>query len=433
MTKFKYEYNLELEMFDFEEIDKTKQEPPQKGLQERLMMAWAAQYGGMSYKNWLLVAEKYPTITEASQDSFALLHPILKEKLQNKFEKLKIDSNTNINLEKFAKQIQNHNLKFLIYSDEDYPVQFKILSDPPIAFYYKGDLEVMKTQKKLTVVGSRSFSSYAEYILNNALPPILSPQLCVVSGLALGIDALAHELCLKNKNKGAKMIGITGSGLDYNSFYPQKNIDLATQIIEQGGLVLSEYPPGVGGMAWNFPARNRLLASLGNCTWVVQASLKSGSLLTASIALELGKSVATSPADVRDKSFEGNLELMKNGAVIVTEPSDLITLLGISGNGGASSSKININANIDPNTTLLGESKFGLKVSAKTHPVPINFNTPEEKMVFEALQQNSQNIDQIADKTNLNASQIATALTMMEMQNLVFNSGQNVWQVLSQN
>jgi DNA processing protein len=357
---------------------------------QKALLAWASYYGGLDYGSWLEIQNYYPSLGVAFEDKFELLPNLkFKQKCRQKFK--------NYNQSLFLEQIQKAGLSFVVYGEFDYPECFKVLHSPPLVIYYKGDLRVFNAKKFLTVVGSRTFASYAEYILNYILPLSFSSDLVVVSGLALGIDALAHQLVVSKKETGTRTIGIIGSGLDYQSFYPKNNWDLSLKIIENEGLVMSEYPPFAGAMPHHFLARNRLLAVISDITWVVQAGLKSGSLITANLALELGKNVATTPADIRDKSFEGNLQLIKNGAVILSEPEDLRQLVGL---------------------------------EKRQESLSFGFENPMEGKIFEVLGSTSLNLDQISIKTGLEVKQVAVCLTMLEMQGVVFNSGQNLWQRL---
>jgi DNA processing protein len=216
----------------------------------------------------------------------------------------------------------------------------------------------------------------------------------VVSGLAVGIDAVSHNIALQNN---AKTVGVIGSGLDQKSFYPSQNWHIRNKIIESGGCVLSEYAPGRLPNIYTFPQRNRILAALTDLTWVVQASLKSGSLITALQARELGKTLATTPADIRNKSFDGNLKLLKEGCQIVSEAQDIISLLGLK-------SHPEIQAN-------------------KT----IQFGSDDEKKLYEVLTIQPQNVENIAKSCKMLVTEVSGHLTMLELSGLALSVGSNEW------
>jgi DNA processing protein len=217
----------------------------------------------------------------------------------------------------------------------------------------------------------------------------------VVSGLALGVDTLAHQIALQAQSA---TVGIIGSGLDFDSFYPAENWGLKQQILEQGGLVISEYPPGTEPVSYNFPKRNRLLAALGSVVWVVQAGQKSGSLITASLARDLGKTVATVPGSIYDDSLAGNLNLLRDGANLILEFTDLWQLLGLS----------------------------------KYQPVTVNreqpvFNSAEEQLVWQQLSAEPQLLEDLSRRLQMEIQELSQHLTMLELHNLAVCVGENLW------
>ena len=286
-----------------------------------------------------------------------------------------------------------------VYGFDEYPLNFEHLSDAPSVIYYRGNWNLIKSSSKITIVGSRNLNHYSESIVNKILKPALemNQSLVTVSGLALGIDALAHQISLE---AGIKTIGIVGSGLDKNSFYPSANWNLCENIINSDGLVISEYPPLTKATVYSFPRRNRLLACLSKLTWVVSASIKSGSLITARLANEFGNTVATTPANILDSNHLGNLELLKNGANIISEPQDILDLM-------------NLNS---------------YKINQISETIDLTFLSDDQKLVYEALGFESTNIDILSEKLSFETNYLISNLTLLELSGLAINTGENNWQ-----
>jgi DNA processing protein len=297
-------------------------------------------------------------------------------------------------IDKFQKDLTEHDLQIVSILNPDYCPKFRILAEPPLVLYYQGELSSLLETQLLTVVGSRSAGLYAQQLLKKVLEPLCRLGLGVVSGLALGVDTLGHQTAADSQ---ALNIAVIGSGLDRSSFYPKENWRLMQQILEQGGLILSEYTPGTPPNNYHFPRRNRLLAALSELTWVVQAGLKSGSLITATAAQELGKTVATTPGSVLEPELAGNLKLLKDGANLVSEPEDVLQILGLSQHP---------------------------KIQAPTEP---SFGSPEEKLIWQHLSLVPQPAEELAKQTGLNINQLGSLLTMLELQNLAICTGDNLW------
>ncbi len=361
-------------------------------LDSRILLAYLADSISLNSPKLNAISQRYETLDEAVADDFDELR-------SDKLRWLKKWDETKENLADKVEALNNNLLKdqisLLLHTDPEYPTWLKNLDDFPLALYYQGDVSKLSQTLALTVVGSRNVDIYGQLLLEKILGPVCKLGVGVVSGLALGIDAAAHKVALDN---GSWTIGVIGSGLDQRSFYPNQNWALRTRILNTGGLVVSEYPPNKMPNVYTFPQRNRILAALTDLTWVAQASLNSGSLITALRARDLGKTVATTPADIRDVNFGGNLKLLKEGSQIITESEDILTLLGL-----------------------------------KTHPeiqpvsAPTTFASPSEKLVYEKLTIKPTKIDDLASELNMPSHEISTHLTMLELNNLVLNIGENQW------
>lgn len=205
-----------------------------------------------------------------------------------------------------------------------YPNQLKNIYDPPAKLYVLGNWSILN-QRNFAIVGSRKATQYGKKIAMQISKELAENGLNVVSGLAIGIDSYAHLGCLQVKDAG-KTIAVLGSGLDV--IYPKENRKLAEQIINSGGCIISEYPIGSKIEKNNFPQRNRIISGLSEGILVVEASQKSGALITAEFGAEQGKEVFAVPGDINKEQSEGCNLLIKDGANVVTSSQDIIYIIG---------------------------------------------------------------------------------------------------------
>lgn len=205
------------------------------------------------------------------------------------------------------------------------------LHDIPEKMYIAGKLPEVTideygraTPRILTVVGSRKYTTYGKLAIEKLLSSLAGSDVVIISGLALGIDSLAHETALKNN---LITLAVPGSGLDAKVIYPRTHLSLAEDIVEASGGLLSEFEPTMSAAQWTFPARNRIMAALSDAVLVVEATEKSGTLITARQALELGRDIGAIPGDIFSDSSYGTNMLIKEGAYMVRNQDDLYDLL----------------------------------------------------------------------------------------------------------
>lgn len=202
------------------------------------------------------------------------------------------------------------------------------IPQPPKKLYIEGTLP-QKGSLYLGVVGSRKYTTYGKDVCEKLLSGLAGYPIVIVSGLALGIDTLAHENALKN---GLTTIAFPGSGLDTSVLYPRSNVNLARRIIESGGCLLSEFEPKTGAAEWTFPTRNRLMAGLCRALLVIEAEEKSGTLITARLATEYNRDVLTVPGSIFSASSVGANNLIRQGATPITSAADILQALGFEPN-----------------------------------------------------------------------------------------------------
>ena len=217
-------------------------------------------------------------------------------------------------------------IKTLTVTDTIYPPLLRQIAAPPKQLYYRGNKDLLSHPSLLAVVGSREPSDYGKGAAQSLLPTLVQAGIVIVSGLAYGIDSLAHTIAVAASKP---TIAVLGCGLDQSVLYPRENIDLANAIVASGGLLLSEYAPTTTVQRYHFPARNRIIAGLCKVTLVLQAARKSGSLITARLAAESNREVAVIPGRINDPLSAGTNELLRDGAHCILEPADILDLYGL--------------------------------------------------------------------------------------------------------
>lgn len=200
-----------------------------------------------------------------------------------------LDNDYRIGIEKYIEYMRKNSIRLIKIYDEEYPKRLKQIYDAPMYLYVKGDISILN-ENSIAIVGSRLCSKYGAMTAQKFAKQLSNSNINIVSGLAKGIDTYAHIGCL---NSGGKTIAVLGNGLD--TIYPKENIKIADKILENGGVIISEYVIGTKPERLNFPARNRIISGISSGVLVVEAGEKSGSLITVDFALEQGKEIFVIP------------------------------------------------------------------------------------------------------------------------------------------
>lgn len=246
---------------------------------------------------------------------------------------------------------------------KDHPLLSRLLEldTVPKGLYIRGQLPNITidtlgraTPRILTVVGARKNTSYGKHVVEHLLSLLEQEEVVIVSGLALGIDGEAHETALKHN---LITIAIPGSGLGERSIYPSSHRALAKEILENNGTLISELEDAEHAAQWTFPARNRIMAALSDAVLVIEAEEKSGTLITARQALELGRDIGAVPGDIFSDTSRGPLNLIHDGATPITSPDDLRELLGLPEKNSERRSALQLNEEEETIMDLLNEPK----------------------------------------------------------------------------
>ena len=280
--------------------------------------------------------------------------------------------------QKAEDDLRKSGARLLADSDADYPAALRDLVDRPPVLYVRGSVAAL-SMRSVAIVGSRAATSYGRNVAAQLAHDFGGFGACIVSGLARGIDAAAHKAAL---SADAPTVAVVGSGL--SALYPSYHSLLADDIVAAGGAVLSEFPPLTPPRAHHFPMRNRIVAALTQATIVVEAGERSGALITARLADELGRRVFAIPGDVGRPSSAGCNALIKDGVPLVTSARDAASLLGWA-------------------------------VAAATAHSPAMDADP----LLAHLTETGVEIDDLSARTGIDAGSLLAALTMLEIQGLV--------------
>jgi len=203
--------------------------------------------------------------------------------------------------------------------DKQYPELLKKISEPPRILYFRGKL--LPNENCFAIVGTRLCSDYGKQMALEISGDLTESGFTIISGLAEGIDTHSH---LAAVGREKRTLAVLGTGLDEKSIYPQSNLKLAKRILETGGCLISEYPPGTHGTKFTFPKRNRIISGMSLGVLVVEAKRKSGSLITAMWAKRQGKKVFAVPGHVHSLNSKGCHYLIKKGAILVENANDIL-------------------------------------------------------------------------------------------------------------
>ena len=284
-------------------------------------------------------------------------------------------------------------IKSIKIEDKDYPAELKKIKDAPKILYYRGTLPTAD-EKYFAIVGTRHCSPYGQQVALKIAGELADAGLIIVSGLAPGIDTFSHRAVVEKRKR---TIAVLGTGLDEKSIYPQQNLELSRKILEHGGCLISELPEGTPGAVYTFPRRNRIISALSLAVLVIEAKEKSGSLITAGYAIKHNKKLFAIPGSIYSSNSAGPNKLIKNGAKLITSTNDILDELGFK--------------NVENKNEIEAE-------------------TAEEKLVLNALKEESLYVDKIIEKTKLNASAVATTLALMEISGKIRSLGGNKYSTI---
>ena len=266
----------------------------------------------------------------------------------------------------------------------DFPKLLKEIPDAPKRLRYEGELP-KKDNKLLAIVGSRKYSSYGREVCESLIAGLAGSSVTIVSGLALGIDSIAHRKAL---DVGLQTIAIPGSGLDRKVLHPHSHVNLAEEIIRNGGGLIWEYDDTMPSGAWAFPRRNRIMAGMCHATLVIEAERRSGTLITSRLATEYNREVGCVPGPITSPTSDGPHMLIRLGAALIRDTNDVRELLGLK--------------RTDENPTLVNIEELS-----------------DEEKVFIKILEHPCSRDELIRRSKLDTGNASAILSLLEIKGLI--------------
>lgn len=302
-----------------------------------------------------------------------------------------------LNLDQYVQNLDKRGVKVITINNPHYPKLLGVIPNPPNVLYLKANLSPeqfnnLASEKIIGVVGTRKITSYGREVTTNLVTGLVAAGYTIVSGMALGVDGVAHQAALNCKGK---TIAVLGAGVDV--IYPREHINLYHNIIDQGGAIVSEVAPEKTVIRGVFPARNRIISGLSQAVLVTEGAIDSGSLITARAALDQGREVFAVPGPINSQMAEGTNYLLKQGAKLVTGVEDILE--------------------------ELGDMSNRTNMTNMTNTVRPKGETPEEQKVLDLLMREALEFDELAAKSQLSVGQLTPILTNLELQGKIRASG----------
>jgi DNA processing protein len=285
--------------------------------------------------------------------------------------------------------LEDSDIKTLCMGEPDYPTLLSQIASPPATLFCRGSVERLEDEA-IAVVGTRKISPYGSEAIEHLVPPLVAAGVTIVSGLALGTDARAHEVTVAS---GGRAVAVIGSGL--NKLYPIRNERLASAILRQGAII-SEFPPEMPALKHHFPIRNRIISGLSRGTLVIEAGQKSGSLITAKNALDENREVFAVPGDIFSQMSRGTNALIQQGAKPVMNASDIVE--GLRYDEG----------------------------NSRKIPLPDN---PREATILSVLQRGPTHIETLINTCGMTVATLQQTLTLMELGDKVRHHGGGFYRI----
>lgn len=351
----------------------------------------------LSINKALQIVDYLPSITQLNYKQLKACG--LSEQQSNQFMRLQTDS-----VKSTLKWLDKNESSLLTISDSDYPPLLKQISSPPLLLFVAGNREhLISTQ--IALIGSRDASLYGTKWATYFAQELTKKGLTITSGLAQGIDGIGHRSALKNN--GAT-IAVLGSGLEH--IYPSFHRSLASQI-KESGVLISEHLPNTPPLARHFPQRNRIISGLSSALLIVEAGIKSGSLITANYALQQGKELFVLPGLLGDPHFDGNHQLIKQGANLASTPDDLLEYLN------SSLQWLSLNEEMCPQPELFTSQNNRVITKKEVQDVSVNaIQQHAIDTIFPFLRLDEATpIDIIANNSRLSTTELAPLLLELEL------------------
>lgn len=356
-------------------------------MEERDYWLGFSVFPGVGPKRFQALLTYFSTVKDAWNASESELKESgLGEQLSEKF----IAFRSNFSLESYLKKLEQKSISYLTFLDKEYPMLLQESHNPPFVLFMKGEFDFNDSQNQMTVgiVGTRRITSYGRQVTEMITESLVDAGCVIVSGLAMGVDAVTHQTTL---NCNGKTIAVLGCGVDCCN--PSTNQRLYDEIIVKGGAVISEFPLEQAPTKGSFPSRNRIIAGLSKAIIVTEGAEDSGALITAQDAFTNNRKVFAVPGPITSSLSKGPNSLFSKGAQVVTSGQDVLRELGINS-----------------------------RITNKKRKDTVKGDTAEEQKILDLLQNETMHFDELVRKSELSPAIIGTLLSLMEMKGLVRNT-----------
>ncbi len=337
---------------------------------------------GIGPKRFTQLLQTFSTAEAAWRASTDDLKQVLGNSLTTKFVAFRQE----FDIPAYQKRMQSLGCWYVTLRADDYPPLLKKSSNPPFVLFGKGNRQALSAERTVGIVGTRRITTYGRQVTESLTREMVEHGFCIVSGLAMGVDAVAHATALLTKGS---TIAVLGCGVDCCS--PMENFNLYQQIIEQGSVVISEFPLGQPPTVGSFPSRNRIIAGLSQGVIVTEGAADSGSLITARDAFADSRPVFAVPGPITSHLSEGPHDLLKIGGVLATRSEDILRVLGVASG----------------------------RVAKKPDKSKIQGATKDEQLVIDLLMQEELSFDELVRKMAIGSAPLNTLLSLLEMKGYI--------------
>lgn len=356
-------------------------------------------FPGIGPTRFASLLRRFGTAKEGWHASKADLEAILGKKLAARF----LSFRDVFSLQAYSKKVAENNVFYVTLLDGVYPLLLKEIKNPPFVLYVKGKskedcFNSLQHSNTISVVGTRKVSFYGKRVTEMIATDLVKAGFCIVSGLAMGVDAAAHMAALEN---GGKTIAVLGGGVD--ACRPKENFLLYEKIITTGSIVISEYPLGTEPTKGSFPSRNRIIAGLSQAVVVTEGAEDSGALITASNAALLKRPVFAVPGPITSSLSKGPNELLRKGATLVTSGEDILREF-----------------------SRQARATYAGQLSDERFPIPkkeeMKGDTKEEQKIIDLLKAEALSFDELLQQSKFETAKLNMILSIMEMKGFIHQS-----------
>jgi DNA processing protein len=364
-------------------------------MQERFYWLGFSYFSGIGPKKFKLLLNEFKSAKASWEADPESLQKILGKALTPSF----IEFRETFSIIDYAEKLKKKRVKFLTQIDKGYPKLLSELGSPPYVLYVKGKFEFNspENQKTIAIVGTRKITEYGNQVTSVLTSDLVNNGFVIVSGLALGVDAVSHKVTLQNKGK---TVAVLGCGVD--CCYPRENQALYNSIVESGGAIVSEYPLGQSPSLGSFPSRNKIISGLSQGVVVTEGAFDSGAIYTADHAFNNNRPVFAVPGPITSSLSKGPHSLIGKGAKLISGAEEILTELRIK------SSELRI------------ENTKNIKGSTK-----------DEQVIIDLLQNEPLHFDELVRRSKVKSSSLGSILSLMEMKGILKASNGGFYSIVN--